>query len=119
MTEFPSSLPGIDLASGLARVAGNQKLYLKLLRHVAADAPVMREKLTSAVMAGDAQAVREAAHSLKGASGNLSVLKVQQAAEQLELAAKAEDFSSLMVHLDALEAALDDFVAVVDTLEGL
>ena len=41
------------------------------------------------------------------------------AAEHLELAAKGEDFSALFVHLDALEKALQQYIAVVATLEGL
>lgn len=119
MSQLPSSLPGIDIASALARVAGNQKLYVKLLRHVAADAANTKEKLSAAIMAGDSQAVREIAHSLKGSSSNLSITDVASAAQDLEMAAKADDFSSLFVHLDALENALDSFVAVVATIEDV
>lgn len=118
MTDLSSPLPGIDVESGLKRVAGNKGLYLKLLRQVAGDAPATREKMTAAVMDGDAQAVREIAHSLKGAAGNLSIINLQAAAEQLEMAAKAEDFGALVIHLDGLEQALNEFVAAVSTLEG-
>ena len=119
MTELPSSLPGIDVAAALPRVAGNKKLYVKLLRQVAADAPNTREKLSAAIMSGDAQAVRDVAHSLKGASANLAITDVTAAAERLESAAKAEDFPALVTHLDALEQALQQYVSVVGTLEGL
>ena len=119
MTELPSSLPGIDVASGLPRVAGNQKLYVKLLRHVAADSPSTKEKMAAAIMEGNADQVRELAHSLKGASANLSITDVAAAAEKLEHAAKAGDFSMLVLHLETLESALDAFVGVVNTLEGL
>ena len=116
MTGLPS-LPGIDVASGLTRVAGNKKLYLKLLRHVAADAPVTKEKMSAAIENGDAQAIRDLAHSLKGASANLSLTDVAAAAEHMEMAAKANDFSLLPKYFDSLGQALDQFVAVVDTLE--
>lgn len=119
MTEFPSTLPGIDIASGLPRVAGNKKLYVKLLRHVAADAAKTKEKLLAAIGEGNSQAVREIAHSLKGSSANLSITDVAAAAELLEADAKAEDVAAMLGHLDDLEKALDDFVAVVATLEGL
>ena len=49
----------------------------------------------------------------------LAVTDVAAAAERLEFAAKAEDFTALFTHLDALEEALQQYVAVVDTLEGL
>ena len=119
MTELPSSLPGIDVATGLTRVAGNKKLYVKLLRHMAAEAASTKEKLSTAIMNGDSQSVREIAHSLKGASANLAITDVAAAAERLEFAAKTEDFSALFTHLDALEEALQHLVSVVDTLEGL
>lgn len=114
---LPSSLPGVDVASGLARVAGNAKLYLKLLRQIAADAPGIKERISTAVMNGDARAVRDVAHSLKGAAGNLSITEVANAATQLELAAKNEDFSSMFGHLDNLEKMLQEFVAVIEGLE--
>lgn len=118
VSDLPSSLPGIDVASGIARVANNKALYLKLLRHVAADAPNIVEKLTSAIMAGDATQAREVAHSIKGSAGNLSMLTVQAAAEKVEMAAKAENFSELAMHAAELEKALDDFAAVIRGIEG-
>ena len=119
MTDLPASLPGIDVAAGLPRVAGNKKLYVKLLRHMAADAPSTREKLSAAVMNGDAKTVREIAHSLKGASANLAATEVASVAERLENAAKADDFTALVTHLDALETVLQQYVSVVGTLEGI
>lgn len=117
MTELSSSLPGIDVASALPRVAGNKKLYVKLLRHVAAESPSTKEKLAEAIAEGNADLVREIAHSLKGSSANLSITEVAAAAEKLEHAAKAGDFSMLLAHLDTLESALESFVGVVNTLE--
>lgn len=119
MTELPSSLPGIDVAAGLPRVAGNKKLYVKLLRHMAAEAPSTKEKLSAAIMSGDLQSVREIAHSLKGSSANLAITDVAEAAGRLESAAKAEDFPALFIHLEALEESLQQYVSVVDSLEGL
>jgi len=119
VTELPSSLPGIDVASALPRVAGNKKLYVKLLRHVAAESPSTKEKLAAAIAEGNADQVRELAHSLKGSSANLSITEVVAAAEKLEHAARAGDLSMLATHLGSLETALDAFVGVVNTLEGL
>ncbi len=119
VSELPSSLPGIDVSSGLARVAGNKNLYLKLLRHVANDAPKNMEQLNAAVAEGNAQAIREVAHSIKGAASNLSILDVASAAEHLEQAAKAEDFGAVGLHLDALEKAFTAYGEVVESLAGL
>ncbi|MDR2799683.1 MAG: Hpt domain-containing protein [Desulfovibrio sp.] len=117
MADLSSPRPGLDVASGLPRVAGNKKLYLKLLRMVARDVPQTKEKLQNAVMSGKVDEVRELAHSLKGSSGNLSITAVQAAAMELESAAKIEDIPSMVAHLAALETALDEFAAVVATVE--
>ena len=119
MTEFPSSLPGIDVASGLSRVVGNKKLYLKLLRYMAAESPSTKEQLSAAIKEDNVNLVREIAHSLKGAAANLSATDVAVAAECLEKAAKAGDLSTLRSHLDVLESALDAFAGVITTLEDL
>jgi HPt (histidine-containing phosphotransfer) domain-containing protein len=86
---------------------------------MAEDCPSTKEKLSAAIMEGNADLVREIAHSLKGASSNLSITEVTAVAEKLEQAAKVGDFSMLGTHLGALESALDAFVGVVSTLEGL
>jgi HPt (histidine-containing phosphotransfer) domain-containing protein len=117
VSDLSSSLPGIDVASGLPRVAGNKKLYLKLLRQVAGDAPKIKEKLNDAVMSGNTDEVREQAHSLKGSSANLSITAVYAAAQQLEQAAKADDMAGVVMHLGELENALDEYVAVVAGIE--
>ncbi|MDR1490324.1 MAG: Hpt domain-containing protein [Desulfovibrio sp.] len=117
MADLSSPLPGIDVASGLPRVAGNKKLYLKLLRMVANDVPQTKEKLQNAIMSGKTDEVRELAHSLKGSSGNLSLTAVQAAAQDLESAAKTGDIPSMVTHLSALETVLDEFAAVVATVE--
>lgn len=117
MSEFPSSLPGIDVASALARLGGNEKLYAKLLRKVAGDAPVIQERLSSAMVQGDAAGAREAAHSLKGAALNLSLVRIAEIAAKMEEAAIAEDFSLMFGYLDALEEALGELVGVVEGLE--
>jgi two-component system sensor histidine kinase/response regulator len=117
VSDLSSDLPGINVMEGLARVARNKKLYLKLLRRVAADAPDIKAKMNAAVMAGDFNALREQAHSIKGSSANLSVIDVSAAAQQLELAAKEEDMAGAVMQLGALESALDAYVAVVADIE--
>ncbi|MDR2488852.1 MAG: Hpt domain-containing protein [Desulfovibrio sp.] len=119
MSDLPSVLPGIDIATGLSRVAGNKKLYLKLLRHVATDVPATLEKLSAAVAGKDAHAVREIAHSLKGASANLSITDVAASAEHLESAAKEEDFAAIATHVTGLEEVLQRYVAIIATLGDL
>jgi HPt (histidine-containing phosphotransfer) domain-containing protein len=114
VSQLPTSLPGIDVASALARVAGNAALYVKLLRLMAAGAPSSKEKLAAALASGDAEAVRQEAHSIKGAAANLSITEVTETSARLELAARSGDAAAMKDALAALEKALEAYVAVVD-----
>lgn len=116
--ELPAAIDGVDISAGLPRVANNKKLYKRLLLQVADQAPATCEKLTAAVMSGDLNAVRESAHSLKGASGNLAITTVYESCEALETAAKSGDFPQVVIALDVLERALNAYAAAVAPLRA-
>jgi two-component system, sensor histidine kinase and response regulator len=83
--EIPT-VEGLDSAEGLLRVAGNRKLYLKLLRQFSvqqSDAPV---QITKLLKAGDRPAAERIAHTVKGVAANLGVKTIQLAAGELEKA---------------------------------
>jgi two-component system sensor histidine kinase/response regulator len=107
--ELPD-LPGLATRDGLLRVAGNHKLYLKLLRQFAsqqADAP---ERISGLLQAGEHQAAERTAHTLKGVAANLGAMPVQQAAGELEKAlregADAARIEALRVQLATVLAPL-------------
>jgi len=99
------SIEGLDTADGLMRVAGNRRLYLKLLRQFVeqqAQAPVrIREALT----AGDATVAERLAHTVKGVAGNLGAGPVQAAAAALEQAIAGRGDAG---RIEALRRRLDD-----------
>ena len=81
-----SKVAGLDFADGLRRVAGNRKLYLKLLRQFAnerADAPV---QLAEQLKAGDLSTAERTVHNVRGIAANLSLTEVQASAGALEKA---------------------------------
>ena len=83
--EIPT-VEGLNSAEGLLRVAGNRKLYLKLLRQFSvqqSDAPV---QITELLKAGDRPAAERTAHTVKGVAANLGVKTLQLAAGELEKA---------------------------------
>ncbi len=78
------SVPGLDPADGVRRVAGNRKLYLKLLRQFTeqqADAPA---KIAAQLEVEDFPSAERAAHTVKGIAANLAASGVQAAAGNLE-----------------------------------
>jgi two-component system sensor histidine kinase/response regulator len=81
---LPETIPGMDLAGGLARVAGNRVLYRKLLLSMRRDFPDMVQRIAAALAGGDRQDAAIAAHSVKGSAGNVGAWAVQRAAEALE-----------------------------------
>ncbi|MDL2275501.1 Hpt domain-containing protein [Desulfosarcina sp. OttesenSCG-928-G10] len=113
MSQLPTSLPGIDVASGVARVVGNEKLYVQMLRRVAGNAPDTIDKVNSALAGGNIQGVRDVAHSIKGAAANLSMLEVADAAGKLEIAAKDNDLAALPACAADFAEAMQKFSAIV------
>ena len=98
---------------GLARLGNKTELYRKLLRQFAEQLPGQREVITEAIMAGNIEEVRNVAHSIKGASGNLGLTELETASEALELAARTENFSNVFRRIDALDEALQRFLEVM------
>ena len=67
---------GVDVDDALARLMGSEALLARLLGKFAADENCAR--LVTAAEADDADAALEAAHALKGVSGNLSMTRLYE-----------------------------------------
>jgi PAS domain S-box-containing protein len=78
------SIDGLDTQDGLARVAGNRKLYLKLLRQFAEQQGTAVEQITAALGQSDVPLAERLAHTLKGVAGNIGAKPVQAAAAAAE-----------------------------------
>jgi two-component system, sensor histidine kinase and response regulator len=78
------SVEGLDTADGLMRVAGNRRLYLKLLRQFVEQQAQVPTRITEALTAGDHATAERLAHTVKGVAGNLGAGVVQGAAAALE-----------------------------------
>jgi HPt (histidine-containing phosphotransfer) domain-containing protein len=85
-----SSISGLDSQDGLARVAGNRKLYLKLLRQFVEQQGPALEQVTAALTRSDLPLAERLAHTLKGVAGNIGAKPVQNAAGSLEKAIRAK-----------------------------
>jgi HPt (histidine-containing phosphotransfer) domain-containing protein len=81
---LPPELPGISVASGLERVAGNKPLYVKLLRKFREGQENAVAEVRAALQPGDRETAGRLAHTLKGVSGNLGAESLYRAAAELE-----------------------------------
>ena len=106
------SVAGLDANDGLSRVAGNRKLYLKLLRQfVEQQGPAVGE-ITAALAAGDVALAERLAHTLKGVAGNIGARPVHSAAADLEKVIRSKAPSAeVEVAIQQVTAALDPLIA--------
>jgi two-component system sensor histidine kinase/response regulator len=101
-------IPGLDAHAGLARVGGNEKLYLKLLRQFTEQQGDTAAQIFAALQRSDAATAESLAHSLRGVAGNLGAQAVQNAAGQLEkMAHERSPAEALDGALAGLNAALN------------
>ena len=71
---------------GLARVAGNKKLYLKLLRQFVVQEADAGARISACLGSGDRSTAERLAHTVKGVAGSLGAGAVQAAGGVLEKA---------------------------------
>lgn len=105
---LPADLPGIDLRSALARLGGNDRLWVSLMRQFDAShggAPAEVRRLLDAGL--DDQAAGTL-HGLRGVAANLGAIEVARLADEVETAIRDRrkaDLSSLLPSLqDAMSA---------------
>ena len=77
-------LAGVDVAAGLARTAGNKRLYRDLLAQFAARHEFAGNRIKEALESRDQDQAERLAHSLKGVAGNLGINRIFVLARSLE-----------------------------------
>ncbi|MBL8491023.1 MAG: response regulator, partial [Rhodocyclaceae bacterium] len=115
-----SSVPGLDVARGLAALRGRGEKYLDLLARFVREHGDDESRVAASLAAGDRVAAAHLAHALKGAAGTLGADAVAAAARHLEgllgdgsgatAAGAAPAAAAVGRELAALAAALADCV---------
>jgi two-component system sensor histidine kinase/response regulator len=118
--ELPA-IPGVKIAEGLNRVAGNKKLYRDLLIQFASRQADAAAQIAAALNSEDYKIAERIAHTVKGVAGNLGITEVQAAAQDLEKAIREspnstvstlERFGILMhSHVTSIRKALETELA--------
>ena len=104
------ALAGLDTNDGLTRVAGNRKLYLKLLRQFVEEQGPAVGEITAALAAGDVALAERLAHTLKGVAGNVGAKSVYGVAAALEKVIRSQ------APTVEVESAKQQVAAVLDPL---
>jgi two-component system sensor histidine kinase/response regulator len=110
--------PALDMKDGLSRVAGNQKLYLKILGQFKEQQGPAVQQIRQALADNDPGLAERIAHSLKGVAGNIGARPVHTAAGDLEKRirdrANPKDLESATQQVESkLEALMNELRAVV------
>ena len=112
---LPAQLPGISIASGLGRVAGNRQLYAKLLCKFKDGQKNAVYQIKAALQLGDMETATLRAHTVKGVSGNLGGDNLYQAASELEKAIKeGKNLDLVMAEFDSQLKVVIDGIRVVE-----
>ncbi|MCA9404134.1 MAG: Hpt domain-containing protein [Candidatus Omnitrophica bacterium] len=101
----------IDVPEFLDRVMEDKDLLKELLDIFSADYVQKRQDLGKAVETKDFETIRSVAHSLKGASGNISAKPLREVCVILEKKGKESDgegLEALLIDLDKQYAALEE-----------
>jgi signal transduction histidine kinase/DNA-binding response OmpR family regulator len=106
----------IDRTALLAGVDGNRRLLRELVRLFLADYPQRVREINEAVRRGDAEALRIAAHALKGSIGNLAAKNAFEAAQRLEIMGRDRDLDNAAEGQVTLESELARLIEALGTL---
>jgi CheY-like chemotaxis protein/HPt (histidine-containing phosphotransfer) domain-containing protein len=110
-----SSVPPVDVESLRARCMGSSEIAGKVLATFGATSPGDIETLVECVKKGDAKAVANAAHKIKGSAANISAEGVRRAASEIEKLARADELSQTEECLGRLNNEMEEFRAYLGT----
>jgi two-component system sensor histidine kinase/response regulator len=114
----PAADSPFDEAALLERVEGDTELLQEIVALFLEDSPRVLEEVRAAVAAGDAVALKRAAHTLKGSASNFGAAAVVATALELEAMGRTGDLTAAGPARDRLEAALHALVVALAPLAG-
>jgi HPt (histidine-containing phosphotransfer) domain-containing protein len=98
----------------LYRLFGDVELMDEVIRTFLHDLPTRLVSIKAAIDAGNAEALRAAAHTLKGAAGNVSATRVSEAARVIEHLAAASQTTAVEVAWHKLSSEASKFVTIME-----
>lgn len=102
-----------DAAHLLESIDGDEELLRELIDLFIADAPVQLDHYKRALVNGDVKTAERAAHTLKGASSNLSANRVRDVAAAAEMLCREGKQSEAEQHEAELDLAVSETIAVM------
>jgi two-component system sensor histidine kinase/response regulator len=116
-----SSIPEeaiIDIDDVLERVGGDQELLREIIGIFLEEYPALFADIGSSVEKCDARALERSAHTLKGSVSNFGARSATQAAHELELMGRCNDFQRAMGTVDMLKGELAALHSALSRLQA-
>ncbi|MBF0103149.1 MAG: response regulator, partial [Desulfobacterales bacterium] len=89
--EFPDSLQGIDIVSGLKHIGGNRSLYIDILKEFLTEYRDVSQHIQAAIDKQEWTTAERLVHTLKGVSGNIGAQDLFLRTQQVESMIKQAD----------------------------
>jgi HPt (histidine-containing phosphotransfer) domain-containing protein len=86
--------------------------YMEVLELLVDSGKADINSLEEAIAAGSAEGVVAAAHSIKGASANLGLTELSEAAKEMELNAREQDLDGMTEKIQVLKAKFEPVAAL-------
>ncbi len=107
-TQVPVDLPVMDLEEAADRLGGNMGAHAQIMGQFTALYRDFDQRLAAWLDAGQWEAARKAAHTLKGAAANVSAKRLSRAARALEEACAGQSGQDVALARAQVGAALKD-----------
>jgi len=101
-----------DREGALNRLGDDEALLEEILGVYFEDTPRQLEALKEAVERGDSAAIRRQAHTLKGSSGNVGAVSMQEVAFQIEKAGETGDLARTASLFETIEKEFDKLLRI-------
>lgn len=97
-----------DQEALIGRMRGKTDRVVKLVNLFLGDMPERMDCLDEEISSSQFEACSATAHTVKGVAANLSILRLQEAATELETAAKNQETEQLKKLLGAIKTVYED-----------
>jgi HPt (histidine-containing phosphotransfer) domain-containing protein len=111
--------PAFDPQELLEVLGGDETVFRELIQLYLQEAPKLLGAVRNAVAQGNADALRQAAHALKGTLANLAAPDARAAAEALEVMTRTGDLAGAPTALANLERQLERLHAAIRLSEKM
>lgn len=106
----------IDMKNAMQRFNNDKEFFKEMLREFLSYIPDQVLKLGEASGAGNTSEVQKTAHSIKGAAGNLSAVKVYETSIEIEKKAKNGDMPQIPSLIEELKSEIENLKLFAQSL---